>query len=450
MSRADVPYDITAEASLLGAMLIDTKIVHDAIELGVTADAFYKPGHQHIFAVLADMYIAHQPIDPVTVADRLNRDGLLADLGGVAYLNELTVVMPSTGHAHHYAAIVLGKRFSRRMIELGAQLAALGYEDGDEASRTLAEAQSALTALADETDLRMMRGYYDDIGLLDPGTDRDDQQPWIHRGVLRRNQRALIVARAGIGKSTLLRQLAACCANGIHPYTGQPTEVPREALIVELEAGEWDISSSMRIINFALQNALGHQSVWDVNRPALLHRPGGLDLRTPAGYATLEGAIRRAEPDLVVLGPLKYLSVSKPGENYEIAALNLMAILNQLMERYSFGLVIEAHFSRGDHGAPGGSERWVDWPDVGFGIHPGSDDITARLFPGAALEVKQFRIPRDSAIWVPNAFVRGAANALPWSVQDYPDPYRAHATIYSSRYGGSPAESYSRYEQGEF
>jgi len=453
VSQRVPPHNLAAEASLLGAMLLSRQAIYTAVEMGVTAVDFYKPAHAHLWTAMVEMHQGHIDVDPVTVTDHLRRVGLLDDVGGTLFLNELTLQVPAVSNSTRYAKIVQDTSMLRQLIGAAADIADLGYSASEDVGRSLAEAHASIAKLTDAADLRLLKGYYDDMALLDPGGERDDAQPWIARGVLRRHQRQLVVAKAGIGKSVFLRQLAFCCANGVHPYTGQPTEKPRNALVVELEAGEWDISATMRDLLFALQRPLQVSSVWDVQRPSLLHKAGGIDVRSPQGYAILEAAIRRAEPDLVVMGPVKYLSIAKPGENYEIAALHLMSLLNELLDRYDFALVMEVHFSRGDHGAPGGSERWVDWPDVGFGLHPPSNDVTARLAVGGTgtpITVKQFRTPRDSGIWLPREMIRGADNALPWSIDDAPDPYRYGTTIYASRYGGMPKQTYNPNVQQEF
>lgn len=453
MTQRVPPHNLAAEASLLGAMLLSKQAIYSAIEMGVVADDFYKPSHGHIWTAMTEMHRDHYDVDPVTLTDHLRRTGMLDDIGGTGYLLELQNLVPAVSNTTRYAKIVQDTSTLRQMIAASGEIAELGFEASEDVGRSLAEAHASIARLVAAADLRLLKGYYDDMALLDPGGERDESQPWIARGVLRRHQRLLIVAKAGIGKSVWLRQLAFCCANGVHPYTGQPTERARNALVVELEAGDWDIASTMRDLLFALQRPLQTASVWDVNRPALLHRAGGIDLRSAQGYAILEAAIRRSEPELVVMGPVKYLSIAKPGENYEIAALNLMGLLNELLDRYDFALCMEVHFSRGDHGAPGGSERWVDWPDVGFGLHPPSDDVTARLATGGTgtvITVKQFRNPRDSAIWLPGEFVRGADHQLPWHVEDRPDPYRFGTTVYASRYGGMPQAAFNPNVQGEF
>lgn len=453
MAERQLPYNLEAEQSLIGSMLLTSTAIYAALETNVTVTDFYKPSHQHIYAAIIEVHRTGSGVDPVTVGAQLRADGLFDDIGGSAYLAELTNLIPATSNSPRYARMIQDASVLRQMILAASEIAALAYDAPPDVGRALGDAAGAIGAVLDVNNHRLLNGYYDDIATLDPGGDRDDTQPWIARGVLRRHQRLLVVARAGIGKSTLLRQLSVCCENGVHPWTGQPTETARRSLIVELEAGEWDIASSMRGLLFAMQRSRQVRSVFDLNRPALLHRPGGIDIRTPAGYAVLEAAIRRAQPELVVMGPVKYLSMSKPGENYEVAALHLMSLLNNLMDRYDFALAMEAHFSRGDHGAPGGSERWVDWPDVGFGIHPDDDDVTTRLVAGgdgAVMTVKQFRVPRDSGIWLPKVLTRGRDKYLPWSAEDADDPHRIGASTFSTRYGGVPDKAFQPYEQGEF
>lgn len=442
-----VPHDLEAERSVIGACLL-SQVARDISLPLLTPTDFYKQDHQAVFHAIGVLCAAGEDVDVVTVAAQLGADDNIR-----ADLMQMIAVPPSVSSSS-YARTVLAHSKSRALIALSGDIAAAGYD-----RRPAAEAADYFArVLADDELLRrhesgVLRGFYDDIATLDPGQERDLAQPWVHRGVVRRGQRLMIVARAGIGKSVVLRQLAFCAANGVHCWTGQPTEHKRNALVVELEAAAWDITDSMRSLMFRLQAILHTPSVFDLHRPALLHRQGGLDLRSPDGYAALESAIQRAQPDLVVIGPVKYMSIAKPGENYEIAALRLMALLNDLIARYDFALALEAHFSRGDHGAPGGSERWVDWPDLGFGIHPPDDDITKPMRAGGAgtrMDVKAFRIPRDSTMWLPQHLHRGVDGRLPWSVEDIDDPYRYGATIFASRYGGMPDGVYQPYDQQEF
>ena len=77
------PHNLQAEESLLGAMLLSRDAVAAAVEV-VRADHFYKPAHAHVFDAIATLYGAGDPADAITVAEELNRAGLLEAIGGPA------------------------------------------------------------------------------------------------------------------------------------------------------------------------------------------------------------------------------------------------------------------------------------------------------------------------------------------------------------------------------
>ena len=99
------PHNLAAEESLLGAMLLSKDAIATAVEL-VDADDFYKPAHGHIFEAVASLFSAGEPVDPITVAEELNRAGLLEGVGGPATLVSLQASTPATSNAARYAKIV--------------------------------------------------------------------------------------------------------------------------------------------------------------------------------------------------------------------------------------------------------------------------------------------------------------------------------------------------------
>jgi replicative DNA helicase len=442
----EVPQDAAAEEALIGACLLAHEAIANSRDV-VTPSDFFNRFHGQIYETMLHLVDAGESVDVVSVSDAFPTEEREQSIVEMARLQNQT---PAISNASRYARQVLLASQQRALIFVGADLTDAGYEH----TRSPGEvAERYSEVLANHELLRRhgggsLVGYYPDIATIDVGADREEAQPWIARGVLRRNQRLLVVARAGLGKSTLLRQLAFCAVNGVHPLTEQPTERKRRALIIELEAGLWDISDSMRDILMALRRSRQLHSAFDLERPALLHRPGGLDIRSPEGRSAVELAIQRAEPDLVVMGPIKYMFAMKPGENYEIAALAVHGILNDMMDRYRFALALEAHFSRGDHGAPGGSERWVDWPDVGFGLHP-PEEAPIPPPPSTEMTVTQFRNPRDSKIYFPPKIMRGIPKHLPWLALDDLDPARPGRSLFAERYGGVREADYEAFEQAD-
>ena len=73
-----VPQDLTAEQSLLGAMLVDPNCIPEVIEQ-VRADDFYAEENKRIFETIYSMFNGAQRIDPVTVLDMLTRMGYYDD-----------------------------------------------------------------------------------------------------------------------------------------------------------------------------------------------------------------------------------------------------------------------------------------------------------------------------------------------------------------------------------
>src|SRR5690242_9465965 len=96
------PHNVTAEASLLGAMLLSRDAIADAIEI-VRPEQFYKPAHAHIFDAIVTLYGAGEPVDPVTVAEVLDRAGLLQSLGGAGVIVDLQASTPAIASVSRYA-----------------------------------------------------------------------------------------------------------------------------------------------------------------------------------------------------------------------------------------------------------------------------------------------------------------------------------------------------------
>src|SRR5690349_1302183 len=75
------PHNLDAEESLLGALLLSRDVVGTVAELGLQVEHFYKPSHQHIYQAIRGLMATGQPVDAVTVADELRRNGLLDEIG---------------------------------------------------------------------------------------------------------------------------------------------------------------------------------------------------------------------------------------------------------------------------------------------------------------------------------------------------------------------------------
>ena len=126
------PHNLDAEESLLGALLLSRDVVGNVAELGLSVDHFYKPAHQHIYAAVRGLMATGQPVDIVTVADELRRNGLLDEIGGPQFLLELQNATPAISNAGRYAKIVQDTAVLRRMISVASEIAELAYHEPDD------------------------------------------------------------------------------------------------------------------------------------------------------------------------------------------------------------------------------------------------------------------------------------------------------------------------------
>jgi hypothetical protein len=151
-----VPYDLAAERAVLGSCLIERETIIGVRGLVASAD-FYLEKHALIYDAILECLDNKVPPDFITVRECLNRHDTLTVAGGEDLLFKLIDYATSEAiavHADHYARIVARCARSRRLIELGGQIAASGYNnDPDQAieeAEQLLSLERTIAANADD------------------------------------------------------------------------------------------------------------------------------------------------------------------------------------------------------------------------------------------------------------------------------------------------------------
>ncbi|HVI60747.1 MAG TPA: replicative DNA helicase [Candidatus Saccharimonadales bacterium] len=137
------PQNSEAEASLLGALLIDSDAIVKVAD-SVHARDFFEPRHQRIYEAINQLYQAHDAIDVLTLTDKLRNNGHLDDVGGPSYLTELTNFVPTAAHVEQYADIVAQKALRRRLIAASKDIVNLGYDESKQLRELIEEAETRL------------------------------------------------------------------------------------------------------------------------------------------------------------------------------------------------------------------------------------------------------------------------------------------------------------------
>ena len=111
------PHNLEAEQSVLGSILLSDRSLYAlVIEEGLRPDDFYRERHGTIYEAMLALYNESEPVDVLTVTDRLRQSGKLEGVGGVATVDGLTGVVPAAGHARRYAQIVRENALLRRLL----------------------------------------------------------------------------------------------------------------------------------------------------------------------------------------------------------------------------------------------------------------------------------------------------------------------------------------------
>ena len=125
---AGLPFDVDAEASVLGAILIDNDALVK-ISDRLSALDFYDQRHQLIYDAIMALYEDRKAIDVLTLANQLKAAKQLDEVGGAAYLTELTNFVPTAAHVESYAELVAEKSVRRQLMRINKELSALAQDE---------------------------------------------------------------------------------------------------------------------------------------------------------------------------------------------------------------------------------------------------------------------------------------------------------------------------------
>lgn len=209
------PQNLEAEQSVLGSLLIDRDAIIRVSDF-LTADDFYADKHAIIYDAMVDLYRQHEPIDVLSLANRLTELEKLESIGGRSYLTSLTNTTPTASHIVSYAHIVQRKATLRRLIQSAGEITQLGYQEEDDVEKILDEAEQKLFSVSQKYIKRNFVALRD---ILNDAFERIDD---VHRdsgklrGVptgftdldhllagLQRSDLVILAARPSVGKTSL-------------------------------------------------------------------------------------------------------------------------------------------------------------------------------------------------------------------------------------------------------
>ena len=143
-----LPFAREAEEAVLGAILVNPEVYYDVAHF-LSAEDFYLHRNRWVWETFNSLHDQRLPIDLLTVAEELERQGRLAEAGGPAYLTALINAVPTSLHAEAYGHLVEGSATRRRLLEAANQIARLAYQSETLIEEAVNEAEKAIFAVSE-------------------------------------------------------------------------------------------------------------------------------------------------------------------------------------------------------------------------------------------------------------------------------------------------------------
>ncbi len=137
------PQALEAEQAVLGSMLTSKEAVSKVLQ-HLRSEHFYKDAHSKIFSVMIQLFEKSEPIDTVSVMDKLKKNKALESVGGMYYVTGLVESVPTTANVEHYAAIVLEKALLRELIEVTNDVSKEAFDDKQSVNEVLDNAEQSI------------------------------------------------------------------------------------------------------------------------------------------------------------------------------------------------------------------------------------------------------------------------------------------------------------------
>ena len=214
------PQNIEAEQSLLSCLLIDKDSITKVADT-ITENDFYRDAHRTIYEVIQELYNKREPIDILTISNRLEEKKILKDIGGRTYLAKLSNLVATSSHIINYANIVQRKATLRRLQKAATEIAELSFKEDQEVDKLLDEAEHKIFNVSQK---HLQNIFLPIDNLLTEAFDRIDElhkQSGKLRGLptgfkdldnllagLQKSDLIVLAARPSVGKTSLALDIA--------------------------------------------------------------------------------------------------------------------------------------------------------------------------------------------------------------------------------------------------
>ena len=141
------PQATEIERAVLGALMIDKDAYTIVCEM-LYPESFYEPRNQKIYTAIRDLEMKEQPVDIWTVTEQLAKQGDLEDVGGPAYVTELSSRVASSANIEYHARIIAQKFLARQLISYASFIETKAFDETIDIDDLMQEAEGSLFELS--------------------------------------------------------------------------------------------------------------------------------------------------------------------------------------------------------------------------------------------------------------------------------------------------------------
>jgi len=212
------------EEAVIGALLIDKDALNEVIDI-LKPEVFYVDAHGIIFRAINQLFESSKPIDLLTVAQQLRKNGELELVGGAYYLSELTNKVASSANIEYHSRIIIQKYIQRKLIEISNSIIKDAYEDTTDVLELLDKAEKNIFSVAEQNlkrgSLNMENLLADTLKEIDSIRNKPDGLTGIPSGFTaldamtsgwQRSDLIIVAARPAMGKTAFVLNMARTAA----------------------------------------------------------------------------------------------------------------------------------------------------------------------------------------------------------------------------------------------
>ncbi len=246
-----MPHSLEGEQAVLGSMLIDPDCIKDVMDKLQPGD-FYLRQNREIFETIYSMFTYARPVDGITVAEEMQKNGTYDDNTTRSYLAQLMEITPTSANVMEYVKIVRDKALLRAVAQAASEITAMVQEGTGAASDTLEAAEQRIFAIRrgqSAKDMVPLRQVLPEVlDRLSEMSESEDHLPGLSTGLsavdakitgLNKSDLLVLAARPGMGKTSFALNIALNVAKASQKTVAIfSLEMSSEQLVTRLLASE--------------------------------------------------------------------------------------------------------------------------------------------------------------------------------------------------------------------